>query len=106
MAGESKFESALIKELMELFPGAIILKNDPNYLQGFPDRLLLFKDKWAAFEVKASRFSSHRPNQNYYIEKLNDMSYASFIYPANKEDVLDDLQQALRIRRATRILKR
>lgn len=104
MVLESSFETALISEIMRLFPGAIILKNYPNYLQGFPDRLILFRNKWAAFEVKASSLSRHRPNQDYYIDLLNRMSYASFVYPRNKEEVLDELQQALRSRRRTRVL--
>lgn len=106
MAAESRFEAALIRELEAQFPGAIILKNDPNYLQGFPDRLILFENKWAAFEVKASRLASHRPNQDYYIDLLDQMSYASFVYPRNREVFLDELQQALRVSRATRIFKR
>lgn len=105
MAGESKFEATLIKELERLFPGAIILKNDANYIQGFPDRLMLWKNTWAAFEVKATRFARHRPNQDYYIDLLNRMSYASFIYPGNEADVLYELQQALRTSRAARIFK-
>jgi len=106
MPAESKFEVSLIKELLRLYPGAIILKNDPNLTQGFPDRLLLFKDKWAAFEIKAYETARHRQNQDYYIDVLNTMSYASFVYPENKESFLYELQYALRPSRATRIFKR
>jgi hypothetical protein len=103
MPRESKFEAALIDDLQRRYPGAIILKNDPNLLQGFPDRLILFRDRWAAFEVKASEMSSVRPNQAYYVEALKRMSYASFVYPENLEDFLYELQQALRSRRSTRV---
>lgn len=102
MSLESKFQSDLISELKELYPGCIILKNDPNYIQGFPDILILYGDRWAAFEVKRSKNSSHRPNQEYYIMVLNDMSYATFVYPQNKEVFLHELQQALRPRRSAR----
>lgn len=93
---ESKFQSELIEDLRDLFRGCIILKNDPNYLQGFPDLLILYKNKWAALEVKRSSKSYHGPNQDYYIMVCKEMSYASFIYPENKEEVLDELQQTFR----------
>ena len=62
---EKIFQSELIKELKALFPGCIILKNDPTYIQGIPDLLILFEDKWAALEVKKSITASHRPNQEF-----------------------------------------
>ena len=96
---ENKFQSKLIKELKERFPGCIVLKNDSSYIQGIPDLLILYKDRWAALEVKKSATASHRPNQEYYVDKMDEMSYASFIYPENKEAVLDELQQTLFSRR-------
>ena len=92
---ESKFQSQLIKEIKTRFPGAIVLKLDPNYIQGLPDLLVLYEDRWAALECKASSKASHRPNQEFYISEMNAMSYANFIYPENKEEVMDELQQAL-----------
>lgn len=99
MKEESKFQSALIKELKKIFPGCMVLKNDSSYYQGIPDLLVLFEDKWAMLECKRSSTASHRPNQDYYIEKFGKMSYASFISPENKEEVLDELQQAFRLGR-------
>lgn len=96
---ESEFQAALIDEIRELLPGCIVLKNDPNYLQGFPDLLILFKNKWAALEVKRSSASPYRMNQEYYVELANKMSYASFVFPDNRERVLYELQQAFRIRK-------
>jgi len=96
---ESAFQAALIKDLRNLFPGCIILKNDPNYLQGFPDLLILFGTRWAALECKQSSRSRNQTNQNYYVELADKMSYASFVHPSNRERILDELQQALRPRR-------
>jgi hypothetical protein len=103
MADESLFEAKLVFELQRLYPGAVLLKNYANYLVGFPDRLILFEDRWAAFDTKANKSSPHRPNQDYYINILNSMSYASFVYPQNKEVFLHELQQTLRSSRRARI---
>ena len=92
MKRESKFQSELIKELKTRFPDCIVMKNDPNYIQGIPDLLVLNGTKWAGLECKQSEKSSHRPNQDYYVEKMNKMSYAAFIFPENKEEVLSELQ--------------
>ena len=103
---ESEFQAQLIKELEDIFPNCMILKNDANYIQGFPDLLILYEDRWAALECKKNAKASFRPNQEYYIELLNDMSYASAIWPEIKEEVFYELQQALRPRRSTRVSKR
>lgn len=100
---ENRFQAELIKDLKDLFEGCIVLKNDSAYLQGIPDLLILFNGRWAALEVKASASSPTRPNQEYYVDLMNDMSFAAFIYPENKEEVLHAVQQALRPRRATRL---
>ena len=100
---ENRFKTKLVEELERLFPGCIIIHMDPNEIQGIPDLLILYRDKWAALEGKKDGRASHRPNQEYYVAKMNRMSFAAFIYPENKEEVLDELQQALRPRRASRI---
>lgn len=85
---ESKFQAELIQDLKELFPGAIVLKNDSGYLQGIPDLLLLYKNNWAALECKDSRGARKQPNQAWYIETMSDMSFAAFIYPENREEII------------------
>ena len=79
-----------------MFPGCVITKLDPNDIQGIPDLLILWKDRWAVLECKRSHDATHRPNQDYYVALLNDMSFSSFIFPENKEAVLHELQQAFR----------
>ena len=93
---ESKFQSGLIRELKEMFPGCIVLKNDPEYKQGIPDLIVLYEDKWAALECKRSKNSPHQPNQDYWVEKMDGMSFAAFVYPENREEILDGIQEAFR----------
>ena len=103
MGLERDFQPKLIKELKKRFPGCIVLKNDPTFKQGVPDLIVLYKDKWAMLEVKKDSSASHQPNQDYYVEKLGQMSFAAFIFPENEEEVLNDLQQAFRSSRTTRV---
>ena len=91
---ESDFQGTLIKDIKKRFPGCIVLKNDPNYIQGIPDLSIFYKNKWAALECKRSENEPFRPNQKFYIQKMNSMSYASVIYPENKEDILNEIQQS------------
>lgn len=90
---ESKFQKELMDEIKDRYPGCIILKNDSGYIQGFPDWTILYKDKWAVLEAKRNDKASHQPNQEYYVDKLNSMSFSRFVYPENKEQVLEELQQ-------------
>jgi hypothetical protein len=90
---ESKYQKELIRKLQDIFTGCIIVKNDPNYIQGIPDLLILYKDKWAALECKRNGKASHRPNQDYYVSKMEEMSFAAFIFPENEEFVLNRLKR-------------
>lgn len=90
---ESKFQKELIDEIRKQYPGCVILKNDSSYIQGFPDWTILYKNKWAVLEAKRSRTADKQPNQPYYVDKLNSMSYSRFVYPENKDEVLQELQQ-------------
>lgn len=91
---ESNFQARLIKDLKKLFPGCIITKNDPNYIQGIPDLTIFYKDKWATLECKQKENAKQQPNQEHYVEKMNKMSFSRFIFPENKEEVLHDLQRS------------
>ena len=90
---ESKFQADLKKELKQMFPGCIVIKLDSSDIQGIPDLLILYKNQWATLENKRSKNATKRPNQEYYVEKMNDMSFSRFIYPENKEVVLDELRK-------------
>jgi len=99
MPRESKFQKQVIERLEETFPGCVVIKNDPRQLQGIPDLLVLYRDTWAGLEVKRSEDESTQPNQPYYVDLFNEMSYASFIFPENEERVFDDLQLTFGSRR-------
>lgn len=88
---ESKFQKELIDEIKTRYPGCIALKNDSSYIQGFPDWTILYKDKWATLEVKKERHAHRQPNQEYYVDTLNNMSFSRFVFPENKDEVLEDL---------------
>lgn len=94
MGKESAFQHKLIKEIKERFPGAIITKLDSGYIQGIPDLLILYENKWATLECKESSKAKVRPNQPYYVDLMNKMSFSSFIFPENKEDVLNEMEQS------------
>lgn len=93
---ERDFQPNLIKELKALFPGCIIMKNDPNYIQGIPDLTILYNGHWALLECKRYEDARKQANQKYYVDKASGMSFGSFIFPENKQEVLNDLQQAFR----------
>lgn len=88
---ENRFKTKLVKELRDMFPGCIVTHLDPNEIQGIPDLLILYKDKWAVLEGKKNSSASHRPNQEYYVGLMDGMSFACFIYPENKDEVLNQL---------------
>jgi len=96
---ENRYQANLIRKLKKIFPGCMVLKNDANYIQGIPDLIVLCNDRWACLECKRQQGASIRPNQQYYVDKLNEMSFARFICPENEEEVLGELQQAFRDRR-------
>lgn len=106
---ESKFQSGLIKELKKRFEGCIVMKNDAGYIQGIPDLLVLYNNKWAALECKRDskaieKSKENQPNQYRYVERMNEMSYASYICPENKKEVLDELEHTFQPERETRTI--
>lgn len=90
---ERDFQRKLIQKLHKQYPDCLVLKNDPNYMQGIPDLIILYKDKWAALECKRSEAASKRCNQEVYVDKMGKMSFARFIFPENEKEVLDDLSK-------------
>jgi hypothetical protein len=100
---ETQYQRNLIRKIRDLLPGCVILKNDPRYVQGVPDIVILYCNKWAMLEIKISDEANIQPNQEYYVGLLNGMSFASFINPENEEDVLGDLQRSFKLAGKARI---
>lgn len=103
---ERDYQAGLIKKLKRLYPGCLILKNDSSYMQGIPDLTIFYQDKWAALEVKAKApigTTAFEPNQEWFLEKMNEMSFAACIFPENEKDVLRGLQHTFSPDRSTRV---
>ncbi len=90
---ETAYQRKLIDKLYDMFYGCIILKNDSSYMQGVPDIIILYDNTWAMLEVKLGSSSNVQPNQIFYINRFNKMSFASFINPDTEQEVLDELQR-------------
>ena len=99
---ENRFKTNLIKEIKNRFEGSEVFHLNPLEKQGVPDLLILYKKKWGVLEGKQESKSSHRPNQDYYVDKYNKMSFARFISPENKEEILDEMERAFKPKRNTR----
>jgi hypothetical protein len=100
---ESQYQTKIIKKLEAMFPGCLILKMDASYQQGIPDIQILWGEYWAMLEIKASESANRQPNQDHYIDKLSEMSFAAYIHPENEKEVLDALQQAFESPRGARV---
>lgn len=103
---ERDFQRGLIKEIKERLPGCVVMKTDPNYIQGIPDLLILYNKRWAALECKRSDNAHRQPNQEFYVNKLDEMSFASFVSPETKGEVLYEMEQSLKPRRVSRLSER
>ena len=90
---ESGFQDKLVRELKTMLPGSLVFKMDQ--MQGIPDLLVLYKDKWFSLELKKSAGAKRQPNQEYYVGLMNEMSFSRFICPENKDEVLSELKNFL-----------
>lgn len=103
---ERDYQTKLIKKIKKMLPGCFVLKNDSGYQQGIPDLSVFYRDRWGILEVKPEKSAPFRPNQEWFLEQMNEMSFAACIYPENEEEVLHALQQSLKSRRAARVPQR
>jgi hypothetical protein len=94
---ENKFKTKLIKEIKARFPGSFVFHLDPTEMQGAPDLLVIYKNKWAMLEGKKNAKATTRPNQEYYVDLFNKLSFAQIIFPENAEEVLDEMERSFEI---------
>lgn len=94
---ENKFKTKLIKTIKSRFPGSFVFHLDPTECQGAPDLLIIFGKHWAALEGKKNKSASLRPNQQYYVDRFNEMSFARIIFPENVEEVLDEMERSFKV---------
>ena len=96
---ERYYQPALIKRIEKLLPGCYVRKIDVQ--QGWPDLLILWRDRWALLEVKKRppSASDFEVNQEWWIDEFDAMSFSACIYPENEQEVLHALQQTFRSRR-------
>ena len=99
---ENKFKTNLIKEIKSRFEGSEVFHLNPLEAQGIPDLLILHKNKWAMLEGKKSKNATRRINQEFYVDKFNKLSFARFISPETKEEVLNELEQIFKPKRNSR----
>jgi hypothetical protein len=93
---ESAYKTGLCHRIRERIPGSLVLRLDPSDQQGIPDILVLFNDRWGTLEGKRDAKAPYQPNQPYFVELMNEMSFSAFIYPEIEEEVLHALESALR----------
>lgn len=93
---ERNWQAGFIEDIRAALPGCYIIKTSANYIQGFPDLLVLYKNRWAALECKRSNNAAKQVNQEYYVGQLNDLSFSAFVSYQNQEEILHELQQAFR----------
>lgn len=95
MRVEASYRSELIRRIQRRWPRCVILPTNPQRRQGICDIVILFDRCWAMLEIKREPNARRRPNQEFYVDQFNGMSFAAFIYPEIEDEVLDDLQSTL-----------
>lgn len=93
MVNENVYQRKLKKRIENMFEGSFVVKNDSSFIQGIPDLTVFYKNKYAILEVKRSANEPHRPNQDYYVDMFNGVSYAAFIYPENEKQIIKEMEE-------------
>jgi len=94
---ESEFQADVKKAVEARFPGCYVAKQDTK--QGTPDLLVLYGKHWALLENKIDENAKHQPNQDWYVNHFNEMSFSAFVNPSNLEEVLDEMERSFQVAR-------
>lgn len=90
MMKEIAFERDFCKELRQLALGyVIVLKNSSAFVQGIPDRQVIYRDKFVMLEFKRAKGSTQQANQARYIDLFNTHGLAMFVEPGNAVDAMN-----------------
>lgn len=99
---EREYQPGLIKRIENLFKVKFqveVYVRKIDIQQGWPDLLILAPGFWALLEVKKEEPTSaddFEPNQEWWIEEFDSMSFSACIYPENEQEVLHALKEAFR----------
>lgn len=86
---ERNFQAVILNRIRNRIPGIIISKGDDA--QGHPDWSFYYCGKTAFLEFKDSANSPFQPNQEFYIQYINDTGgFARVIYPENEREVMNE----------------
>lgn len=95
MVKESDFQAKVIKQLKSM--GLAVVKNQagPGVPTGFPDITAFGEGIYFCLECKTSARAKKQPRQDYWVNKLNEWSYATFIYPSNYDKVMSEIKYVI-----------
>lgn len=92
---EQKLQTEITKWLRQKGCYVIKLNATAGVPVGAPDVLALKDGFWVALEIKASKTAHKQPLQQETIDKLDEWSYAKFVWPDNWPLIQSELERML-----------
>lgn len=92
---ENKFQRDAVQRIHREWDRPLVLKNDPNLIQGIMDLTVVLPNLVAFIEVKRSDSEPFQPNQEYYLARTEEMGhFTAVLHPGNEEEVFRALHAA------------
>lgn len=88
---ESTFEKEFCKALRQTLGERYTYTFKLTAAKGIPDRLILYKDKYALLEFKQYKNAKKQPGQETWVGHFDNLAYAAIVYPENAEKVMQDI---------------